>query len=164
MALLTIREIGDPILGKPAKEVTAMTPRLRVLIHDMLQTMYEANGVGLAAPQVGVLKRIVVIDVSEEQDQPLVFINPRIIESSGEQFGYEGCLSVPGKSGKVRRPDYVKAAAMDRDMKPFEIEGTGLLARCMCHEFDHLDGKLYVRLVEGGLVDNEDLYEDDEET
>lgn len=164
MALLTIREIGDPILGKPTKEVTAMTPRLRVLIHDMLQTMYEANGVGLAAPQVGVLKRIVVIDVSEEQDQPLVFINPRIIESSGEQFGYEGCLSVPGKSGKVRRPDYVKTAAMDRDMKPFEIEGTGLLARCMCHEFDHLDGKLYVRLVEGGLVDNEDLYEDDEET
>ena len=160
MALLTIREIGDPILGKTAKEVTALTPRLRILINDMFQTMYEANGVGLAAPQVGVLKRIVVIDVSEEQNEPLVFINPRILESSGEQFGYEGCLSVPGKSGKVRRPDYVKAAAFDRDMQPFEIEGTGLLARCMCHEFDHLDGKLYVRLVEGGLVDNEDAAEE----
>ena len=155
MALLTIREIGDPILEKNCKEVKEMTPRLRTLIDDMLETMYASNGVGLAAPQVGILKRIAVIDVSEEGNDPHVFINPRILEATGEQDGYEGCLSVPGKSGRVLRPAYVRATALDRDMQPFEIEGTELFARCMCHEFDHLDGKLYVRLVQGGLVDVE---------
>ena len=161
MALLTIREIGDPILEKKCKEVKEMTPRLRKLIDDMLETMYASNGVGLAAPQVGVLKRIAVIDVSEEGNDPHVFVNPQILESSGEQTGYEGCLSVPGKTGRVTRPDYVRAAALDRDMKPFEIEGTELFARCMCHEFDHLDGKLYVRLAEGGLVDVEEEEEEE---
>lgn len=163
MALLTIRQIGDPILEKKCKSVMEMTPRIRELIDNMFETMYDANGVGLAAPQVGVLKRIVVIDVSEEQNEPYVFINPRIVEQTGEQTGYEGCLSLPGKSGIVTRPQYVKAVAWDKDMKQFEMEGTDLMARCMCHEFEHLDGLLYVRLVEGGLVDNEELYEDEEE-
>ncbi len=162
MALLTIREIGDPILNKKAKAVEEMTPRIQELIRDMLETMYEANGVGLAAPQVGILKRIVVIDISEERNDPVVFINPTIVESSGEQTGYEGCLSVPGKSGVVTRPDYVKAIAFDENMDEYEIEGTDLMARAMCHEFDHLEGKLYVDLAEGGLVDNEELMQSEE--
>ena len=121
-----------------------------ILINDMLDTMYEALGVGLAAPQVGVLKRIVVIDVGEG---PIVLINPEIIETSGEQSGEEGCLSVPGKSGLVTRPDYVKVRALNEDMEEIELEGEGLLARAFCHEIDHLDGKMYVDLVEGELHD-----------
>ena len=113
--------------------------------------MYEANGVGLAAPQVGVLKRIAVIDVTGED--PYILINPRIVETGGEQTGSEGCLSVPGKAGIVTRPNYVKVAAQDMDMKPFELEGTELLARAICHELDHLDGHLYVEKVEGELTD-----------
>lgn len=148
MAIRNIREMGDPILNKTCKEVTEVTPRIRELIEDMLDTMYEANGVGLAAPQVGILKRIVVIDVGEE---PYVLINPRIIETSGEQTGPEGCLSVPGKSGTVTRPSYVKAEAYDVNMKLFTIEGEELLARAICHELDHLDGHLYVEKVEGSL-------------
>lgn len=163
MALLTIRVIGDPILEKKAKEVKEMTPRLKELISDMFETMYADNGVGLAAPQVGVLKRICVIDISQEQNDPHVFINPKIVETSGEQEGYEGCLSVPGKSGLVKRPNYVKALAYDENMNPIEVEGTELMARCMCHEFDHLDGKLYVSLAEGGLVDNDELEKEQEE-
>ena len=114
----------------------------------MLFRSYESNGVGLAAPQVGVLKRIVVIDVGEG---PIVLINPQIIESSGEQTGEEGCLSVPGKFGIVTRPDRVKVRAFDENMNEFEMEGEGLLARAFCHELDHLDGKLYVELAEDGL-------------
>ena len=151
MALRKIREIGDDILNKTCKEITEMTPRLRNLIEDMIDTMYEANGVGLAAPQVGVLKRVVVIDTTGEG--PYVFINPRIVESSGEQTGQEGCLSVPGKSGEVTRPNYVKAVALDIDMKPFEVEATELFARAICHELDHLDGPLYVEKVNGELHD-----------
>ena len=150
MATRTIREIGDSVLNKPCKEVTEITPRIRELIGDMLETMYEANGVGLAAPQVGILKRIVVIDYTGED--PIVMINPRILEVSGEQTGPEGCLSVPGKSGTVTRPAYVKAVAYNEDMEQFEIEGTELLARAICHELDHLDGHLYVEKVEGELV------------
>lgn len=131
-----------------------MTPRLETLIDDMLETMYDADGVGLAAPQVGVLKQLVVIDVSEGADQPIVLINPEIIETSGEQTGDEGCLSVPGKAGKVTRPNYVKVKALDRNMQPVELEGTELLARAMCHEIDHLLGILYVEKVEGELHDN----------
>lgn len=134
-----------------------MTPRIKELIEDMLETMYDANGVGLAAPQVGVLKRIVVIDVTGED--PIVLINPRILETSGEQTGGEGCLSLPGKSGTVTRPNYVKVKAYDRDMKPFEIEGTELLARAFCHEIDHLDGHMYVEKVEGELTDVEEVEE-----
>ena len=125
-----------------------MTLRTKILIGDMLETMYESNGVGLAAPQVGVLKRIVVIDVGEG---PIVLINPQIIESSGEQTGEEGCLSVPGKFGIVTRPDRVKVRAFDENMNEFEMEGEGVLARAFCHELDHLDGKLYVELAEDGL-------------
>ena len=153
MAIRNIRVMGDPILEKTCKEVKEMTPRLKELIDDMFDTTYEANGVGLAAPQVGVLKRIVVVDVTGED--PIVLINPRILESSGEQTGGEGCLSVPGKSGTVTRPNYVKVLAYDRDMKPVELEGTELLARAFCHEIDHLDGHLYVEKVEGELVDVE---------
>ncbi len=161
MAIRTIREMGDAVLEKPCKEVKEMTERTSQLIDDMIETLYDANGVGLAAPQVGILKRIVVIDTTGED--LLVLINPRIIESDGEQTGYEGCLSIPGKSGIVTRPNYVKVAALDRDMNPIELEGTELLARAFCHELDHLDGHLYVEKVQGHLVDNRELMENSEE-
>lgn len=159
MAIRKIREIGDSVLGKVSKELTEMTGRTKILIEDMFDTMYEANGVGLAAPQVGILKRLVVIDVTGEQ--PYVLINPRIVETSGEQTGHEGCLSVPGKTGIVTRPNYVKVVALGMDMKPFELEGTGLLARAICHECEHLDGHLYVERVEGQLMNVEDVYDED---
>ena len=161
MAIRTIREMGDAVLEKPCKEVKEMTERTSQLIDDMIETLYDANGVGLAAPQVGILKRIVVIDTTGED--LLVLINPRIIESDGEQTGYEGCLSIPGKSGIVTRPNYVTVAALDRDMNPIELEGTELLARAFCHELDHLDGHLYVEKVQGHLVDNRELMENSEE-
>lgn len=148
MATRTIREYGDEVLEKECKEVTKVSLRTKILINDMLDTMYEAMGVGLAAPQVGILKRIVVIDIGEG---PIVLINPEIIEAAGEQTGEEGCLSVPGKSGVVTRPNYVKVRAYDEDMEEVEYEGEGLLARAFCHEIDHLSGKLYVDLVEGEL-------------
>jgi peptide deformylase len=165
MALRTIREYGDDVLARPCKEIKEVTPRIRELVDDMLETMYDANGVGLAAPQVGILKRLVVIDVSQEGDQPLIMINPVILETDGEQTGYEGCLSLPGKSGIVTRPNYVKAKAYDLDMNEYIVEGEELLARAICHELDHLDGHMYVEKVEGELVNNEDLTapDDDEE-
>ena len=132
MAIRNIREMGDDVLTKKCKEVTEMTQRTKELIEDMLDTMYEANGVGLAAPQVGVLKRIVVIDTTGED--PHILINPRIVESSGEQTGQEGCLSVPGKSGCVTRPNYVKAVALDINMKTIELEGTATSRRCCWQE------------------------------
>ena len=150
MGIRKIREIGDEVLTKQCKEVTKMSLRTKILIGDMLDTMYEAMGVGLAAPQVGVLKRIVVIAVGEG---PIILINPEILETSGEQTGEEGCLSVPGKSGVVTRPDYVKVKALNEDMEEIELEGEGLLARAFCHEIDHLDGHMYVELVEGELHD-----------
>ena len=159
MALRLIRELGDPVLGKKAKTVKEMSPKLKALIEDMKETMYDSDGVGLAAPQVGMLKRIVVIDVSAEQDQPIVMINPEILEQDGEQTGWEGCLSVPGKSGQVTRPRHVKAKALDENMQEFTIEGEDLLARAICHELDHLDGHMYVELVEGKLYTNEELDE-----
>lgn len=152
MAIRKIREIGDEVLTKVCKPVDKMTLRTKILIDDMLDTMYEAYGVGLAAPQVGILKRLVVIDVGEG---PIVLVNPEIVETSGEQTGEEGCLSVPGKSGTVTRPNVVKIRALDQDMKPFEMEGEGLLARAFCHEIEHLDGILYVAHVEGELHDVE---------
>lgn len=150
MAIRKIREIGDEVLTKTCKEVKDMTLRTRILIHDMLDTMYEANGVGLAAPQVGILKRIVVIDVGEG---PIVLINPEILETSGEQTGDEGCLSVPGKAGCVTRPNYVKVKALNENMEEVIYEGEELLARAFCHEIEHLDGHLYVEKVEGELYD-----------
>ena len=161
MALRTIREYGDDVLAKNCKEVKEITPRIRELVADMFETMYEANGVGLAAPQVGILKRIFVIDCTGED--PMVFINPEILETSGEQTGYEGCLSVPGKSGIVTRPNYVKAKAMDLDGNEFIVEGEELMARAILHENDHLNGHMYVEKVEGDLVDNEELMADAEE-
>ena len=158
MALRNIRYMGDEVLGKKCKEVKEITPKLLQLIDDMLDTMYEANGVGLAAPQVGILKRIVVIDVGEG---PIVMVNPTILETSGEQTGQEGCLSVPNKAGIVTRPNYVKARAFNENMEEYEIEGTELLARAICHELDHLDGHLYVEKVEGELM--EATYDEDEE-
>lgn len=161
MALRNIREFGDPVLNKVCIEVKEMTDRNKQLIDDMFETMYDANGVGLAAPQVGVLKRIVVIDTTGED--PLVLINPRITEQDGEQTGYEGCLSLPGKTGIVTRPNHVKAVALDRDMNPIEIEGEGLLARAICHELEHLDGHLYTEKLEGELMDTESVSDDDDE-
>lgn len=151
MATRQIRTIGDDILQKECKPVKEMTDRTRELIEDMFETMYEANGVGLAAPQVGILKQIVTIDVDDGNQY--VLINPEIIEEEGSQTGPEGCLSVPGKSGTVTRPNRVKVRALDENMEAFELEGEELLARAICHECAHLHGQLYVDLVEGELVD-----------
>lgn len=159
MAIRKVRIQGDSVLEKKCKEVKEVTPRIRQLIDDMFETMYEANGVGLAAPQVGILKRIVVIDIGE---QPFVLINPVIEETSGSQSGYEGCLSLPGKSGIVTRPNYVKVRAYDEDMNEFVLEGEELLARAICHECDHLEGIMYTSLVEGELYNNEDIPEEEE--
>lgn len=160
MAIRKIREIGDEVLTKQCKEVKKMSVRTQLLIGDMLDTMYEAFGVGLAAPQVGVLKRIVVIDVGEG---PIVLINPEILETDGEQTGEEGCLSVPGKAGVVTRPNYVKVKALNEKMEEVVLEGEGLLARAFCHEIDHLDGKMYVELAQGGIHDVEPIDADTEE-
>ncbi len=160
MAIRNIREIGDPVLNKSCKVVKEVTDRTRELIEDMFDTMYEAQGVGLAAPQVGILKRIVTIDVTGED--PILLVNPTILETSGEQTGNEGCLSVPGKTGVVTRPNYVKVRAYDRNLAPFELEGTELLARAICHEVEHLDGHLYVEKVEGELMNVSDLKDEED--
>ena len=159
MALRTIRVVGDPVLTKKCREVKTLTPHLRQLIDDMFETMYHANGVGLAAPQVGILKRIVVIDVTGQD--PIAMINPVIVEKDGSQTGEEGCLSLPGKSGVVTRPNHVVVECLNRDMEKVRIEGTELLARCMCHEIDHLDGHMYTEYVEGDLHDVQ--YEEEEQ-
>ncbi len=161
MAIRNIREDGDEVLRKVCKPVEVMTERLSTLIDDMFETMYEANGVGLAAPQVGVLRRIVVIDVMD--DNPLVLVNPEIIEKDGEQIGPEGCLSLPGLQGDVARPEHVVCKALDRDMKEITVEGEGLLARAICHELDHLDGILYKDLAIGGLYKVEPIDPEEEE-
>lgn len=158
MAIRQIREFGDEVLTKVCKEVKMMTPRTYMLIEDMLDTMYESGGVGLAAPQVGVLKRIAVIDVG---DGPMVLINPEILETSGEQTGDEGCLSLPGKAGLVTRPNYVKVRALNEKMKELLYEGEELLARAFCHEIEHLDGHVYTEKVEGEIHDV--VYEEAEE-
>lgn len=152
MALRRIRTYGDEILTKKCREVAEMKPRYQELIDDMLETMYDAQGVGLAAPQVGVLRQIVVIDVTQEGDSPIILINPEIVELSGEQTGQEGCLSVPGKAGIVTRANYAKVKALDENMEEIIVEGEGLLARALQHEIDHLSGELYVSKVEGELM------------
>ena len=167
MAIREIRVQGEDCLKKVCKPVKELTPRLAELVVDMLDTMYEADGVGLAAPQVGVLRRMFVVDVYDgpegDESNPHVFINPEILETSGEQTGQEGCLSVPGKSGQVTRPNYVKIKALDENMEEFIMEGEGLLARAILHENDHLDGHLYVEKVEGPLVDVTAEPEEEEE-
>lgn len=150
MALRQIRIQGDAVLEKKCREVTEMTPRIQELIGDMLETMYDANGVGLAAPQVGVLKRLCVIDIG---DGPIVLINPVIVSSDGEQTGDEGCLSLPGKAGQVTRPNHVIVRALNEEMQECELEGEELLARAFCHEIEHLDGHMFTEKVVGGLHD-----------
>ena len=159
MALRNIRIQGDPILTKECRKIDKMTPKIKQLIQDMFDTMYDAYGVGLAAPQVGILKQVVVIDTTGED--PHVLINPEIIETSGSQTGDEGCLSLPGMSGTVTRPNYVMVKAFDENMEEITLEGTELLARAICHETDHLHGKMYTELVEGEL--RRTNYEEDEE-
>ncbi len=162
MATREIRIMGDEVLKKVCRPVKEVTPHTKQLIEDMLDTMYQANGVGLAAPQVGVIRRIVVIDVGEG---PLVMINPEILETDGSQTGEEGCLSLPGKAGQVTRPNYVKARFYNEEMELCEVEGEGLLARAICHETDHLDGHMYVEKVEGEIHDvhYEEAEENEEE-
>ena len=152
--------MGDACLAKVCKPVKEVNARTRQLIDDLLDTMYDAEGVGLAAPQVGILKRIAVIDAGEEyQDAPLILINPEVLATDGEQTDYEGCLSVPGKVGRVTRPNYAKVKAYDADMNEFTVEGEGLLARALLHELEHLDGHMYVEKVSGPLLTNEELAE-----
>ncbi|MEE1227371.1 MAG: peptide deformylase [Lachnospiraceae bacterium] len=141
MAIRQLRIIGDPILNKVCKPVKEMTPHLKELVDDLFDTMYEEKGVGLAAPQVGVLRRICVIDVMD--GDPICLVNPKVIESDGAQTDEEGCLSVPGKCALVTRPNHVVVEAFDRDMNPIRVEGEELRARCILHEMDHLDGILY---------------------
>lgn len=149
MALRSLRIEGDEILTKRAREVKENSDKIQTLIDDMFETMYHENGVGLAAPQIGVLKRIFVIDCSEERNEPLVLINPETLETSGEQTGVEGCLSVPGKAGIVKRPNYVKVKGLDRNFNEIIVEGEELLARALIHESEHLDGHLYTEKVIG---------------
>ena len=159
MAIRKIRTQGDSILEKECRKIEKMTQKIQELIDDMFDTMYDAYGVGLAGPQVGMLKQIVVIDTTG--DDPHVLINPEILETSGSQTGDEGCLSVPGMSGTVTRPNYVKVKALNENMEEFILEGEELLARAICHEVDHLHGRLYTELVEGEL--RRTSYEEDDE-
>ena len=167
MAILNVRQLGDEVLKKKCKPVRMITPRIRQLVEDMFDTMYESGGVGLAAPQVGILKRIVVIDCTpepepgtepkEEDALKFVMINPVITETSGEQTGYEGCLSYVGMSGVVTRPDQVTVEFTGLDGETYTLTGEGLLARAICHECDHLDGIMYTQKVEGEIITNEEL-------
>ncbi len=161
MAIRKIRTIGDEILYKNCKPVKMMTPRMAQIIEDMFDTMYESKGVGLAGPQVGILKQVVVIDV--EDGNQYVLINPEIIEEEGNQTGHEACLSVPGKTGIVTRPERVKVKALNEKMEEYILEGEGMLARAICHECDHLKGQLFVSVVEGELKDVSEVEEEEEE-
>ena len=158
MAVLDVVKAGHPVLKQVAEPVEHVNKKLRALIDDMAETMYKTEGVGLAAPQVAVAKRIIVVD-DQSGSGLIALINPEITHAEGSQVGPEGCLSVPGKSGVVTRPNYVKVRAFDEDMKEIVLEGEGLLARAFCHEIDHLDGHLYVEKVEGELEDM--YYEED---
>lgn len=155
MALRNIVKDGDEILTKKCRNVVKFDNKLHTLLDDMAETMHRANGVGLAAPQVGILRRVVVIDISPTQNEVLELVNPRIIAYSGEQEGNEGCLSFPGQWGIVKRPDYVKVRAQDRFGEEFEIEGTALLARAFCHEIDHLNGVVFKEVAEHMLTPQE---------
>lgn len=163
MALRNIVTVGDSTLTKKCRPVTNFDDRLRLLIDDMIETMENANGVGLAAPQVGILRRVVVVDAGDEG--VLELVNPEIIEESGEQSGLEGCLSVPGKYGIVTRPYIVKVRAQDRHGDWYEYEGEELIARCFCHELAHLDGQLYTEVAERMLTaeELEELMEEEDE-
>ena len=158
MAIRKIVELGDPVLRKTSRRVDKFDKREWMLLKDMAETMYNAEGVGLAAPQVGILKRMVVIDIG---DGLIEMINPEIVESDGSQVGAEGCLSVPGRRGKVDRPMHVVVRAQDRKGREIEVEGEGLLARALCHEIDHLDGIVYVdKMIEEIISDDDEDAED----
>ncbi len=152
MALRKILTQEEPVLHKVCRKVTNFDEKLCELLDDMTETLYDANGVGLAAPQVGILRRVVVIDTGEEVVE---LINPEILETEGEQDGMEGCLSIPGEYWLVKRPNRVKATAQDREGNWFEIEAEGLIARCICHECDHLDGHLYIEKAYRKLTEEE---------
>ena len=155
MALRNIVKDGDPILKKKCRPVEKFDRKLHVLLDDMAETMHHANGVGLAAPQVGMLRRVVVIDISKEQNEVIELVNPKIIAYSGEQEGNEGCLSFPGQWGIVKRPDYVKVKAQDRFGEEIIVEGKELLARAFCHEIDHLNGVVFKQVAERMLTRKE---------
>ena len=152
MGLRKIMTVKEPCLHKVCRPVEKFDSKLHRLLDDMKETLAEANGVGLAAPQVGILRRVVVVDTGEEM---LELVNPELLETSGEQIGSEGCLSVPGKYGIVKRPNYAKVRAYDRDGNEFEVEGEELMARCFCHELDHLDGIVYTEIMERYLTEEE---------
>ena len=152
MGLRKIMTVKEPCLHKVCRPVEKFDGKLHKLLDDMKETLAEANGVGLAAPQVGILRRVVVVDTGEEM---LELVNPELLETSGEQVGSEGCLSVPGKYGIVKRPNYAKVRAYDRDGNEFEAEGEELMARCFCHELDHLDGIVYTEIMERYLTEEE---------
>ena len=155
MGLRKILTTRDPALHKVCKPVTAFDGKLHKLLDDMKETLLDAGGVGLAAPQVGILRRVVVVDMGAEEPELLELVNPELLETSGEQCGAEGCLSVPGKYGLVKRPNYARVRAQDRDGNWFEAEGEALIARCFCHELDHLDGIVYTEVMERFLTDEE---------
>ena len=161
MGLRKILTDKDPALHKVCKPVTAFDSKLHKLLDDMKETLIDSGGVGLAAPQVGILRRVFVVDMGEEQPEIVEFVNPEIIELDGEQVGAEGCLSVPGKYGLVKRPYYAKVRAQDRNGEWFEAEGEELIGRCFCHEYDHLDGIVYTEVMERFLTE-EELMADDE--
>ena len=152
MGLRKILTTRDPALHKVCKPVTAFDGKLHKLLDDMKETLLDAGGVGLAAPQVGILRRVVVVDMGAEEPELLELVNPELLETSGEQCGAEGCLSVPGKYGLVKRPNYARVRAQDRDGNWFEAEGEALIARCFCHELDHLDGIVYTEVMERFLT------------
>ena len=155
MAIRNIVKDGDEILTKKCRPVEKFNKKLWMLLDDMAETMHRANGVGLAAPQVGILRRVAVIDISPEQDGVIELVNPQIIAYSGEQCGNEGCLSFPGQWGIVKRPNYVKVRAQDRFGEEFEIEGKELLARAFCHEIDHLNGVVFKEVADRMLTPKE---------
>ena len=162
MALRKIVEMGDSCLNKVCRPVTAFNGRLHALLDDMADTLTEANGAGLAAPQVGILRRIFLVDVGLDGNEIIEFINPEILETDGEQEGAEGCLSVPGKYGLVKRPYYAKVRAQDRNGNWFEAEGEELIGRCFCHEIDHLDGILYTQVMDRFLTEEELQYDEED--
>ena len=155
MGLRKILNAKEPALHKVCKPVTAFDSKLHKLLDDMRDTLLDSGGVGLAAPQVGILRRVFLVDVGEEEPEIVEFINPEIIEVDGEQIGAEGCLSVPGKYGLVKRPYYARVRAQDRNGEWFEAEGEELIGRCFCHEYDHLDGIIYTEVMERFLTDEE---------
>ena len=155
MGIRKILTDKEPALHKVCKPVTSFDSKLFKLLDDMRDTLIESGGVGLAAPQVGILRRVVLVDVGMEDNEIVEFINPEMIETDGEQYGAEGCLSVPGKYGLVKRPMYAKVRAQDRNGDWFEAEGEELIARCFCHELDHLDGIIYTQVMERYLTEEE---------